>query len=152
MRSIGFHASKGFIRFVVLDGERQSPVYVKHEKRPLELIDERPQYIQKARNLFSSVISTYQPDRLAYVLTMNAKSQAQLAGLLLPFGALNLCAADAGKPCREFITPNFSKSFFAKDSITFTDWKTACNTLIGAHPPNWTDAERQASLAALGAL
>ena len=137
---------------MVLDGDRISPTYFKHEKRPLELIEDRPQFIQKARNVFSSVITTYQPDRLGYMLTMNAKSQAQLAGLLLPFGALNWCAADAGTQCREFIAPNFSKSFFAKDPIVFTGWKSACDSLLGAHPPNWTDAERQAALAALGAL
>jgi hypothetical protein len=152
LRSIGFHASKGVIRFVVLEGDRKSPTYVKHERRPLELIEDSPQFIQKARNLFTAVIQTYQPDRLGYVLSMNAKSQAQLAGLLLPFGALNWCALEAGKPCREFIAANFSKRFFAKDALTFSDWKSASDDLLGSHPPNWTDQERQAGLAALGAM
>ncbi|HEX4712369.1 hypothetical protein [Phenylobacterium sp.] len=115
------------------------------------MVDDRPQFIQKARNLFTSAIQTFQPDRLGCVLSMNANSQAQLAGLLLPFGTLNGCALDANKPCVEFISPNFSKRFFSKDDITFSNWKTACDDLIGIHPPNWTDQEyKQLGLLMIG--
>jgi hypothetical protein len=153
VKTIGFHASKNTIRFVVLEGNRAQPIVVAHDRRPLQLLPDRPQYIQNARNLFSNVIATWAPDCLAYVLTMNATSQDQLAGLVLPFGALNWCAGESGKPCYEFIAQNFSKTFFTKHSIQWPgDKYKASDTVVGVHPPNWTDSERLAALAAWGSM
>lgn len=112
VRTIGFHASKGTIRFVVLEGQVSGPTVVQHDRRPLSLIEDRPEFIQNARNLFGNVISTFSPDRIAYVLSMNAETHDQVAGIVLPFGALNVCARDNSLPCSEFIAANFSKSFF----------------------------------------
>jgi len=149
VRTIGFHASKGVIRFVVIDGDAAHPTVVDHDRRPLTLLKDRPQFIQTARNLFGNVLSTFSPDRLAYVLSMNANSQDQLAGLVLPFGALNVCAREISKPCAEFIAPNFSKSFFTKRGITWVkDRYASADAVLGTHPPNWTNSERLAGLAA----
>ena len=153
MRSIGFHASKGIIRFVVLDDDTSNLTVIKHERRPLQLVNERTEYIQNARNLFGNVISAFSPDRLAYVLSMDAKSQAQVAGLILPFAALNVCAREAGKPCAEFIAANFSKTFFTTRKASWLQNRyDSADKLLGVHPPNWTNNERLASLAAWGAL
>ena len=153
MRAIGFHASKGIIRFVVLDGDAAHPTVMDHDRRPLTLLEDRPEFIQTARNLFGNVLSTFSPDRLAYVLSMNAQSQAQLAGLVLPFGALNVCAREIAKPCTEFIAANFSKSFFSKRGASWaTNRYKSADAVLGTHPPNWTDSERLAGLAAWGVL
>lgn len=153
MRTIGFHASKGVIRFVVLDGNVSSPTVVQHDRRPLTLIADRPEFIQNARNLFGNVVSTFLPDRLAYVLSMNAESQEQVAGLVLPFGALSVCARDNTKPCTEFIAANFSKSFFSSRGASWiTDRYKSADAVLGTHPPNWTNSERLAALAAWGVL
>lgn len=153
MRSIGFHASKGVIRFVVVDNKGDKPLVIAHEKRPLQLLSDRPEFIHNARNLFGNVLANWPADRLAYILTMSAKSQDQLAGLLLPFGVLNACAREAERPCLEFIAPNFSKTFFAKRGAAWTgDRYTSTDALLGTHPPNWTDSERLAALAAWGAM
>jgi len=87
------------------------------------------------------------------VLTMSATSQEQLAGLVLPFGALNACAKDAAKSCREFIPPNFGKTFFSNRGLAWPgDRYKASDNLLGTHPPNWTNSERLAALAAWGAM
>jgi hypothetical protein len=153
VRTIGFHASKDTIRLVVLDGDVANPTVVTHERRPLALVPDRPQFIQNARNLFTNVISTYSPDRLAYVLSMNANSQDQVAGNVLPCAALCVSARDHTKPCTEFIAANFSKSFFSARGTTLTTdrYKTA-DAILGTHPPNWTNSERLAALAAWGVL
>src|SRR5688572_26152068 len=119
MRTIGFHASKGIIRFVVLEGDASNPKVVNHERRPLQLIADRPTFVQNARNLFDNVLTSLSPDRLAYVLSMDAKSKDQIAGLILPFAALNVCARDHGKPCDEFIAANFGKTFFTTRGATW---------------------------------
>lgn len=153
MRTIGFHASKGIIRFVVLEGSASSPSVTKHERRPLQLIADRPTFIQNARNLFDNVLTSLSPDQLAYVLSMDAKSQDQIAGLVLPFGALNVCARDHAKPCDEFIAANFGKTFFTKRSATWHgDRYASADTIFGKHPPNWTKSEQLAAMAAWGAM
>ncbi len=153
MRAIGFHASKSIIRFVVIDGNAQNPLVCQHDRRPLQLLDDRPEFIQNARNLFGNVVSSFSPDRVAYVLSMDAKSQDQVAGLVLPFGALNVCARENSKPCTEFIAANFSKSFFSSRGASWVgDRYKSADALLGTHPPNWTNSERLASLAAWGIL
>jgi hypothetical protein len=153
VRTIGFHASKGIIRFVVLEGQTLSPTVVLHERRPLTLIDDRPEFIQNARNLFVNVVSTYSPDSLAYVLSMNAETRDQVAGNVLPFGALNVCARDKSLSCEEFIALNFSKNFFTNRGVSWlTNRYKSADALLGIHPPNWTDSERLAALAAWAVL
>jgi hypothetical protein len=153
VRTIGFHASKGIIRFVVLEGDVSSPTVVSHDRRPLQLVADRPTYIQNARNLFDNVLTSLSPDRLAYVLSMNAKSQEQIAGLVLPFAALNICAKEHGKDCYEFIAPNFGKTYFTKRNATWHgDRYDSATPIFGSHPPNWTKNEQLAALAAWGAM
>lgn len=153
MRTIGFHASKGTIRFVVLEGTATNPTTLTHDRRPLNLIDDRPTFIHNALNLFGNVLSTYAPDRLGYLLSMDAKRQDQIAGLVLPFGALNVSARENGKPCTEFIAANFSKGFFSKRGVSWvSDRYGTADALLGTHPPNWTNAERLAALAAWAVL
>ena len=151
MRSIGFHASKGIVRFVVVDGDAQHPVVFRHDRRPLQLLDDRPEFIQNARNLFGNVVASFSPDCVAYVLSMDAKSQDQIAGLVLPFAALNVCARENSRQCSEFIAANFSKSFFASRGASWAgDRYKSADAVLGIHPPNWTNAERLAALAAWG--
>ena len=153
MRTIGFHASKGIIRFVVLEGDVSSPTVVNHERRPLQLIADRPAFVQNARNLFDNVLTTLSPDRLAYVLSMDAKSKDQIAGLILPFAALNVCARDHSKSCDEFIAANFGKAFFTARGATWQgDRYKSADPIFGSHPPNWTKSEQLAAMAAWGAM
>lgn len=153
MRTIGFHASKGIIRFVVLEGAAASPTVVTHERRPLQLIADRPTFVQTARNLFDNVLTSLSPQRVAYVLSMDAKSKDQIAGLILPFGALNVCARDHSKPCDEFIAANFGKTFFTTRGATWHgDRYKSADPLFGSHPPNWTKSEQLAAMAAWGVM
>jgi hypothetical protein len=153
VRTIGFHASKGVIRFVVLEGGVSNPTLVVHDRRPLQLIADRPSFVQNARNLFDNVLTSLSPDRLAYVLSMDAKSKDQIAGLILPFGALNVCARDHGKSCDEFIAANFGKTFFTGRGATWHgDRYKSADPVFGSHPPNWTKSEQLAAMAAWGAM
>lgn len=153
MRTIGFHASKGVIRFVVLEGDASNPTVVTHDRRPLQLIADRPSFVQNARNLFENVLTSFSPDRLAYVLSMDAKSKDQIAGLILPFGALNVCARDHGKSCDEFIAANFGKMFFTGRGATWDgDRYKSADPIFGSHPPNWTKSEQLAAMAAWGTM
>lgn len=153
MRAIGFHASKGVVRFAVVDGDAAHPTVLHHDRRPLQLLDDRSEFIQNARNLFGNVISSFSPDRLAYILSMDAKSQDQVAGLVLPFAALSVCARENLKPCSEYIAANFSKSFFLNRSASWSgDRYKSADVVLGTHSPNWTNGERLASLAAWGTL
>lgn len=153
MRSIGFHSSKGILRFVVLDGSRSAPTVFTHDRRPLQLLDDRPQFVRNAYNLFESILNLYNPDSVAYLLTMNANSQDQIAGLIMPYGALNLLSISSGRKCSEAIIANFSKKFFQNRSAVWDgDKYSSADLVFGVHAPNWTNSERSAALAAWSAM
>jgi hypothetical protein len=152
MKAIGFHASSGTLRYVIVEGTRNSAKVLAHERRPLTLLDDRPKFFQGAKNLFSSILKGVGPDAVSYMASMNANSQAQLAGIVMPFSILCICAGDANLPCKEFISQNFSKKFFGGLKLQSTEKYAACDEILGTHPPNWTNSERLAALAAFGAL
>lgn len=153
MRSIGFHLSKDILRFVILDGLNSSPNVFAHERRPLQILKSRPEFLRNALNLFESIITQYSPDTIAYVLTMSANSQEQVAGLALPLGALNIICANRPIDCKEMIAQNFSKNFFLqRGAVWDVDKYKSADRIFGRHPPNWTNNERLAALAAWSAM
>jgi len=98
--------------------------------------------------LFVAIIADQLPERLAYVLSMDAKSRDQIAALILPFGVLNIVALDQGKPIEEFIAANFSKSKFAPFVPTFTNKYDFVDQVIGHPQSKWSNQHRLAALAA----
>jgi hypothetical protein len=84
---------------------------------------------------------------------MNAETRDQVAGIVLPFGALNVSARDNSLSCEEFIALNFSKTFFTNRGASWlTNRYKSADAVLGTHPPNWTDSERLAALAAWAVL
>ena len=87
------------------------------------------------------------------MLSMNAETHDQVAGIVLPFGALNVCARDNSLSCEEFIALNFSKTFFTNRGASWlTNRYKSADAVLGTHAPNWTDSERLAALAAWAVL
>lgn len=148
MKITGFHASSGRIRYVTLDGTKTAPTIVGHGERPLQLNANRSAFAQACRNLFVAIIADQTPASLAYVLSMDAKARDQVAGLILPFGVLNIVALDQGKPVEEFIPANFSKSKLAPFLTPFTDKYAFVDELIGRPANKWSNQHRLAALAA----
>jgi hypothetical protein len=152
MKTVGFHASAAGIRFVVLSGSSPAPAHVEHATRPLKLIDNRPEFLKNALNLFDDILNHTKPDRVSYLLSMDSKTRDQMAANVLPFGALCLAAHQKGIPCLEFIAANFSKKFFVSRGVAWVDRYKSCDSIIGTHTPNWTNSERLAAIAAWGAM
>lgn len=152
MKITGFHASSGRIRYVTLEGTKAAPVLVGHGERPLQLNENRSAFAQACRNLFVAIIADQAPEGLAYVLSMDAKARDQVAGLILPFGVLNIVALDQGKPIDEFIPANFSKSKLAPFFAPFTDKYAFIDGVIGRPASKWSNQHRLAALAAWMAL
>ena len=152
MKITGFHASSGRIRFVTLEGTKASPTIVGYGERPLQLNANRSAFAQACRNLFVAIIADQTPASLAYVLSMDSKSRDQVAGLILPFGVLNLVALDQGKTIDEFIPANFSKSKLAPFLAPFTNKYAFVDGLIGRPASKWSDQHRLAALSAWMAL
>lgn len=152
MKSIGFHASSNVIRYVVVEGTSLNPTVTSHLARPLQIIGDRSKFMRNALSVFNEVLTATAPDRCAYILSMEARSQNQRAALILPFGALALAALDKKIQITEYISPNFSKKFFKQRGRDHKDKYVACDEILGKHPPNWNRGEQLAALAAWGAL
>lgn len=147
MKITGFHASSGKIRYVTLGGTRAKPVLVDHGERPLQLNDNRTAFAQAARNLFVGIIADQSTEAVAYVLSMDAKTRDQVAGLILPFGVLSVVALDKGLPADEYIAANFSKKPIQPYVASFSDKYDAADQLFGIPAKKWSNQHRLAALA-----
>jgi hypothetical protein len=152
MKITGFHASSGKIRYVTLDGTKKAPALIDHGERPLQLDSSRSAFAQACRNLFVAILADQSPSCVAYVLSMDAKSRDQVAGLILPFGVLSIVALDQGKPVEEFIPANFSKSKLSPFVSPFTDKYAFVDQVVGQPKRKWSNQHRLAALAAWMAL
>ena len=84
---------------------------------------------------------TPQPERLAYRISMNAKSLAQIRYLHYSLGILTWVAFDGNIPICEYATQS-------KKAVGDADKLSACDTLLGIPSGTWTNEKRLAALSA----
>jgi hypothetical protein len=141
--AIGFNISKGAIWSCVLEGTRSAPEFRDLGRQRFNPDQPRPELANYFKQVLGEIIDRVPSPRLAYRLTLNAKSADQVAYLCFPFGILNLVAHERGLAIDQFTTASFSKK-----ALGFTgDRFDACDTIKG-RPENW---DRDAKLAALSA-
>ena len=147
MKITGFHASSGKIRYVTLKGTKAKPVLVSYGERPLQLNSNRAAFAQAASNLFVGIVADQGTEAASYLLSMDAKTRDQIAGLILPFGVLCLVALDQGFPVSEYIAANFSKKPLSPYVSTFKDKYDFIDQILGIPPRGWSNQHRLAALA-----
>jgi hypothetical protein len=144
LSSLGLNISKGIIWFCALDGPRSGPVHLESGRQRFNPNQSRPDLANYCKQAFGELIDRFPSSRLAYRLTLNAKSADQVAYLCFPFGILNLVAHERGLAIREFTTPSFTKKALGFVGDKFD----ACDSMITSRPEKW---DRDAKLAALSA-
>lgn len=145
MTALGFNLLKGELHLCALRGTRAAPCYVGHDRHRFDPGQPRPELARFFKLTFGEVIRSFEPDRLAYRLTLNAKSADQVAYLCFPFGILNLIGSEKQIPTSEFTTPSFSKKAL---KYAAADKLAACDAMISGFPPGLKEPAKLAALAA----
>lgn len=148
MTALGFNIKKGELWLCLLEGNRTGPIYLSHDRHRFDADQPRSSLSHFFKQTFGEVIDRTRPDRLAYRVSLDAKSADQVAYLCYPFGILNLIAHERRTPILEFVTQSFSKKAleFAGDKFD------ACDARIANPPPKWGRDAKLAALAAWMAL
>lgn len=150
MKVIGFEIKKGELRFSVLEGAVDAPVWVTHGRRVFNAESPRTDLMSWFKQNFLEIVTACSPEKISYRVSLNAKTVAQNAYLLFPWGILNLIAFEKSIPICEFNKMTFTAKRFGLPKGVKPDEQL--DVLFGARPPHWDDAQKISVLAAWAGL
>lgn len=151
MRSVGFNVGKGTLRFVVLEGTLQAPVFMEHDRFDEKAGTAVPERMAWLAESFDKVLRRVQPDRAAYRLHHSKMLTQEQVGIFhYPWGLLALRCGQLKVEVSEIASISMTAKRFGlpKGAKPMEE----CDALIGAHPPGWDDVTRYAACAAWAAL
>jgi len=128
--ALGFNIKKGELRHCVLSGTRREPVYASHGRGRSDPNQSRTALANYFKQTFGEVIFRTTPDRLAYRVSLDAKSADQVAYLTFPFDILSLVANDRSLPISEYVSQSFSKKALGFSGTKFK----ACDEMTAGSP------------------
>lgn len=150
MKTLGFELKKGELRFSVLSGTLALPQYISHGRRVFHPDASRPDLMSWFKKNFVEIINDCGPDRVAYRVSLNANSVAQVSYLLFPWGVLNLVLFERGIPASEFNKMSFTpKRFGFPKGVKPED---QVDVSFGVKAPHWDGPQKISILAAWAAL
>jgi hypothetical protein len=94
MRTLGFNLQKNQLRFVVLEGSKNLPVYVTGQKLINNNATSTPALMNWFNDSFSRLIDEHQADLIGYRLVWSAADMGQVVSLHYPYGVLNAICHD----------------------------------------------------------
>lgn len=145
MKSLGIVVQKNYLRYAVLDGEKNNPVLVDKGRQTTTDPTNVPALMDWYETHFEHLLLTHQPNVIGYKLILEPKIEQQHT-LAFPLGILNLLAQKKGITVSEYsqrgITP--SKLSLPKN----TDLMEYVDTVFGTHPPYWDKYQKEAVLVA----
>ncbi|MEH6721399.1 MAG: hypothetical protein V7704_21205 [Aurantimonas endophytica] len=144
MTILGFNLQKGELHFCMMDGTRDDPRYVMHDRHRFDVEQPRPEMANFFKQTFNEVIEARQPHRLAYRLSMDGKKADQIAYLTFPFGILTLVAHERALEVDQWTIHAFTKKGLGFQGDKFG----ACDERIADRPAAWPNAAKLAALAA----
>jgi hypothetical protein len=144
MAILGFNLQKGELHFCLMEGTRESPRYLIHDRHRFEVDQPKPEMANFFKQTFNELIEARQPQGLAYRLSMDGKKADQIAYLTFPFGILALVAHERGLPVDQSTNHTFTKKALAHPGDKFE----ACDERIADCPANWPNSAKLAALAA----
>lgn len=150
MSVIGFSFLKQQVRYTVLDGTKNQPVFVGKDKSeygadltPTELS------VWLSRNI-SETLNRIKPEKVLYRLSWSFKKQAQCYSLIYPCAILEIECFNLNILCH-----GFGHQALTNNSLGFprgVDTQSHCTQLLGNHPPYWDNHQINSALAAIAGM
>jgi hypothetical protein len=150
MLILGIELAKSQVKWTLLEGTVDAPVYLSHGKSNYDLSRQRPALLDELNKIFLELLVQHKPSKVAYRVSKNASSIEQIAYLHYPFGVLLLRCNELKIPTEEFNSSSFThkRLRFPKGTPKYE----ACDSKIGSHAPGWDDQQRNSALSAWSAL
>lgn len=150
MKVLGFELKKGELRFSLVTGSFENAKWDSQGRRIFNPELPRVDLMCWFKQNFNEIINDCSPDRVAYRVSLNAKSVSQVSYLLFPWGVLNLVAFERGIPTREFNKMSFTaKKFGLPKGVKPED---QVDDKFGVHLPHWDASQKISILTAWAGL
>ena len=111
MRVLGFNLQNSQLRFVVLEGSKNQPIYVDGKK----LINNNAANTQSLMNWyhdnFLRIIEEQAPDIIGYRVSLFDATLEQISRFYYPYGVLNSLCHSRGDDLREFSSQKVGKRY-----------------------------------------
>lgn len=144
MKILGIHLLKGKFYYAILEGTKVSPTLIHKERLVTVDTNNTPNLLNWYETEFHRIITTYNPDKISYRLTLNP-SKVQILSSIFPLGIINLLSYKSNIPITGYTPQSFvaSKLNLPKG----TDLMNHCDNIFGQNPPYWDVNMKNAILA-----
>jgi hypothetical protein len=146
MKSLGIDLKKEEIRWCLVSGTLQTPIYESHGRKKYSIPSDRAELMKTFHNLFTELLAEVSPEIVTYRVTQAAKSIDQMAYLLMPLGILGKLCHDGNISVRELNSSSYTYKKFnlPKGSKPLDHWIAS----LGPTVPHWDQSQQNATLSA----
>lgn len=143
MRTMGIALQKNYLRYSVMEGDKNNPSLIDSGRLVTTAPEEISQLMDWFETQFMHLINKYKPERIGYKLTLKP-SIDQIHTLSFPLGILNLLAYRNGIAINEFSTQGITPKKLGLSKNT--DLHKFVDDKLGKHPPYWDSTQKEAVL------
>lgn len=149
-KTIGFNFSVGGLYYVVMDGTKESPAFIKKEKIPLPPNLSTPELVEWYQTQIELILNSEKGVKIIYKLSISNVTNDMVQKVYYGQAILNLACKKKNIPIAHVSPSSIVPSKFGlpkkADLYAFLDSK------IGTHPPYWDKMMKDTALIALNIL
>lgn len=145
MKVLGVVLQKNYLRFAVVEGNKNAPILVAKGRQATSDPDDTTGLMDWYETHFEHLITEHEPDAIAYKLTLEPSLEQQHT-LAFPMGVLNLLAKKNNIPAFEYSSRGITTAKLGLPKTT--DLMNHVDTVFGEHPPYWDKNQKEAVLVA----
>lgn len=150
MKVIAFNFTSSEIYYVVLSGNKVSPIFDSKNKISLPVNYTIPRRVEWFETELTHILNTVHPDKVAYRLTINNVTNQYVSNVYYGQAILNLLCNKKSIAIESTSPASIVPSKFNQPKNT--DLYNYITIVLGNHPPHWDKKMKDASLMALNSL
>lgn len=145
MTVLGINLVKDGLRYCVLDGDKDKPTLIHHEKVQTNNFSNTQQLMNWYETTFQNLITRFSPKTIGIKVSLNAK-KAEITPWYYPLGILHNLSHKNQINTSEFVSANFTASKFGMDkSVNIYDY---IDKEVGLLQLRWDKNQKYAFLSA----
>jgi hypothetical protein len=134
------------LRYIVLDGTQSDPVLVDRQRAVIPDVHSVSEYVRWVHTQIGLILDKFQPDRVAYRMTLNATKLVQIHRTYYGEAILQLCCDSCGLSVDYFLPQSIVPSRLGLPKEI--SLRQHVDDILGEHPPYWDDRTRDTALVA----
>jgi hypothetical protein len=149
-KTIGFTFSVGGLHYVVLEGTKNSPSFIKKNKITLPPNLSASELVEWYQTQIELILNSEQPEEVNYKLSINNVTNDLVQKVYYGQAILNLVCKKKNITIGHISSNSIVPSKFGLPKKS--DLHSFLETKIGAHPPHWDKTMKDTALIALNIL